>query len=69
MDFNRFNEEDFDNGYSRNLLWRLWHASWAFEMEHLSEKCGKVCKHNVSYNYLENVLYHHEKLKSNVAFY
>ena len=38
----RFNEEDFDNGYSRNLLWRLWHASWAFEMEHLSEKCGKV---------------------------
>ena len=38
----RYNEEDFDNGYSRNLLWRLWHASWAFEMEHLSERCGKV---------------------------
>jgi len=38
----KFNEEDFDNGYSRNLLWRLWHASWAFEMEHLSEKCGKT---------------------------
>jgi hypothetical protein len=38
----RYEEELFDNGYSRNLLWRLWHASWAFEMEHLSERCGKV---------------------------
>ena len=51
MELNRFNEEEFDNGYSRNLLWRLWHASWAFEMEHLSEKCGKVGEHSVSYNY------------------
>ena len=47
MELNRFDEEEFDNGYSRNLLWRLWHASWAFEMEHLSEKCGKVCEHSV----------------------
>ena len=56
MELNRFNEEEFDNGYSRNLLWRLWHASWAFEMEHLSEKCGKVCEHSVSYNYQGYVL-------------
>ena len=56
MELNRFNEEEFDNGYSRNLLWRLWHASWAFEMEHLSEKCGKVCEHSVSYEYQRYVL-------------
>lgn len=34
-----YNESDFDNGYSRNLLWRLWHASKALEMEHLFDSC------------------------------
>ena len=37
----RFNESDFENGYSRNLLWRLWHASKALEMEYLSGLCAK----------------------------
>jgi hypothetical protein len=27
-----FDEHDFANGYSRNLLWRLWHASKALEI-------------------------------------
>jgi len=39
----KFNEEDFENGYSRNLLWRLWHASVALEMDHLRHLCAKVC--------------------------
>ena len=38
----RFNDSDFENGYSRNLLWRLWHASRALEMEYLHEKCTEV---------------------------
>ena len=38
----KFAEEDFESGYSRNLLWRLWHAARAFEMEHLSDTCVKV---------------------------
>ena len=43
LDFlNRFNDSDFENGYSRNLLWRLWHASRALEMEYLHEKCTEV---------------------------
>ena len=38
----RFNESDFENGYSRNLLWRLWHASKALEMEYLSGLCART---------------------------
>ena len=38
----RFDESDYANGYSRNLLWRLWQASKAFEMEHLSSLCERV---------------------------
>jgi len=37
-----FNDSDFENGYSRNLLWRLWHASRALEMEYLHEKCTET---------------------------
>ena len=40
--FSSFNEADFENGYSRNLLWRLWHASRALEMKHLHDKCSEV---------------------------
>ncbi|CAB4068084.1 NOP9 [Lepeophtheirus salmonis] len=32
----KFLKSDYENGYSRNLLWRLWHASKALEMDHLS---------------------------------
>ena len=38
----RFNESDFENGYSRNLLWRLWHASKALEMEYLGGLCART---------------------------
>ena len=37
-----FRIADFENGYSRNLLWRMWHASKALEMEHLNRMCTKV---------------------------
>ncbi len=37
-----FNESDFENGYSRNLLWRLWHASKALEMDHLCQMCSRT---------------------------
>ncbi|XP_040565268.1 uncharacterized protein [Lepeophtheirus salmonis] len=33
----KFCKSDFENGYSRNLLWRLWHASVALEMDHLAQ--------------------------------
>ena len=54
----RYNEDDFDNGYSRNLLWRLWHASWAFEMECLSDRCGKVCRWSM-YHSIISVLHYY----------
>lgn len=38
----RFNRADFENGYSRNLLWRLWHASKMFEVKHLFELCTET---------------------------
>ena len=44
----RFDEEDFANGYSRNLLWRLWHASKALEMQHLFEACTKTLYNTLS---------------------
>ena len=37
-----FNESDYENGYSRNLLWRLWQAAQAFEMEHLASLCERT---------------------------
>nr|XP_040572543.1 uncharacterized protein LOC121121643 isoform X1 [Lepeophtheirus salmonis]XP_040572544.1 uncharacterized protein LOC121121643 isoform X1 [Lepeophtheirus salmonis] len=33
----KFLKSDYEHGYSRNLLWRLWHASKALEMDHLSQ--------------------------------
>ncbi|TRY61028.1 hypothetical protein TCAL_09131 [Tigriopus californicus] len=38
----QFNSSDFENGYSRNLLWRLWHTSKAFEMDHLTTLCAQT---------------------------
>jgi hypothetical protein len=29
----RFNSKDYENGYSRNLLWRLWHAAKIFKLK------------------------------------
>jgi len=42
MYLDEFAEEDFENGYSRNLLWRMWHAATALEMGALQERCSKV---------------------------
>ena len=53
----RYNEDDFDNGYSRNLLWRLWHASWAFEMEYLSDRCGKVCRWSIYHSIISVIIW------------
>jgi hypothetical protein len=38
----RFNRKDFENGYSRNLLWRLWHAAMLFKLKHLFDLCSEV---------------------------
>jgi hypothetical protein len=44
----RFNSKDFENGYSRNLLWRLWHAAKLFKLKHLFELCSQVSRRLVS---------------------
>ena len=40
----RYDESDYENGYSRNLLWRLWHASKALEMDYLHQKSTEVSR-------------------------
>ena len=39
-----YDESDYENGYSRNLLWRLWHASKALEMDYLHQKSTEVSR-------------------------
>ena len=38
----RFDRSDYENGYSRNLLWRLWHAAKLFRIRHLFQLCSEV---------------------------
>jgi len=38
----RFDRSDYENGYSRNLLWRLWHASKIFKIKHLLQICTEA---------------------------
>jgi len=38
----RFDKSDFENGYSRNLLWRLWHIAKVLQMNHLFELCSEA---------------------------
>ena len=38
----RFDRADFENGYSRNLLWRLWEVAKLLQMSHLFELCCEV---------------------------
>ncbi|XP_023321575.1 uncharacterized protein LOC111696254 [Eurytemora carolleeae] len=38
----RFEKSDYENGYSRNLLWRLWHAAKVFRIKHLVQLCSEV---------------------------
>eukprot|EP00096_Caligus_rogercresseyi_P013114 TRINITY_DN5778_c0_g1_i2.p1 TRINITY_DN5778_c0_g1~~TRINITY_DN5778_c0_g1_i2.p1 ORF type:complete len:433 (-),score=79.48 TRINITY_DN5778_c0_g1_i2:337-1548(-) len=38
----KFQKSDFENGYSRNLLWRLWHASKSLEMDHLAQMTAET---------------------------
>ena len=35
----RFDKTDYENGYSRNLLWRLWEAAKLLQMNHLFALC------------------------------
>ena len=37
-----FDKADYENGYSRNLLWRLWHAAKLLQMQHLFQLCSEV---------------------------
>ena len=38
----RFDRGGFENGYSRNLLWRLWDLAKLLEMSHLFDLCCEV---------------------------
>ena len=38
----RFDRGGFENGYSRNLLWRLWEVAKLLEMNHLFDLCCEV---------------------------
>jgi len=38
----RFDKADFENGYSRNLLWRLWQIAKVLHMNHLFELCSEA---------------------------
>jgi len=38
----RFDKSNYENGYSRNLLWRLWHISRVLQMNHLFELCSEA---------------------------
>ena len=38
----RFDRGGFENGYSRNLLWRLWELAKMLEINHLFELCCEV---------------------------
>ena len=38
----RFDRGGFENGYSRNLLWRLWELAKLLEMSHLFDLCCEV---------------------------
>jgi len=38
----RFDKSEYENGYSRNLLWRLWHISKLLQMNHLFELCSEA---------------------------
>ena len=38
----RFDKTDYENGYSRNLLWRLWEVAKLLQMNHLFDLCCEV---------------------------
>ena len=38
----RFDRGGFENGYSRNLLWRLWELAKLLEISHLFDLCCEV---------------------------
>jgi len=38
----RFEKSDYENGYSRNLLWRLWHLARILQISHLFQLCSEA---------------------------
>ena len=40
--FSSFCRADYENGYSRNLLWRLWHLAHLLGTQHLFQMCTEV---------------------------
>jgi len=38
----RFNRSEYENGYSRNLLWRLWHIAKLLHINHLFDLCSQA---------------------------
>ena len=50
MTFCSFSRADYENGYSRNLLWRLWHLAHTLATQHLFQMCTEVkIKANLNY--------------------
>lgn len=59
----RFDRSDYENGYSRNLLWRLWHVSKVLQMNHLFELCSEaldatMCEETVFWDLNYSLDYH-----------
>jgi len=59
----RFDKSDYENGYSRNLLWRLWHISRVLQMNHLFELCSEalnstMCEETVFWDLNYSLEYH-----------
>ena len=45
----RFDKTDYENGYSRNLLWRLWEAAKLLQMNHLFALCCEAIDRYLQY--------------------
>jgi len=57
-----FSRADYENGYSRNLLWRLWQLSWTLGMTHLFELCSEaldstMCEETVFWDLNYSIVY------------
>jgi len=71
----RFNKKDYENGYSRNLLWRLWEIGKLLQMNHLFELCcealdSTMCDETVYWDLNYSLQYQHygtEHIKAKVS--
>jgi len=71
----RFDKTDYENGYSRNLLWRLWEVAKLLQMNHLFDLCCEaldktMCEETVYWDYNYSLQYHSfgtEHIKAKVS--